>query len=128
MDDILIGATNEEEMADNLILVFNRLALYNLKIQLTKSKFYKTEVKILGVVFSKKGRTIDPAKISAIQNFPKITTLKSCQAFLGMLAFLSSFIPHFSTALYPVFQLLTDQKTKVSLLLSPRKQKMLLKQ
>jgi hypothetical protein len=112
MDDILIGATNEEEMADHLILVFNRLALYNLKIQLTKSKFYKTEVKILGVVFSKKGRTIDPAKIQAIQKFPKITTLKSCQAFLGMLAFLSSFIPHYSTALYPVFNLLKDQKDK----------------
>jgi hypothetical protein len=109
MDDILIGAENEDEMADHLVLVFNRLAQYNLKIQLTKSKFYKTEVKILGVIFSKKGRSIDPAKIKAIQDFPKITTLKSCQAFLGMLAFLSSFIPHYSTALYPVFQLLKDQ-------------------
>jgi hypothetical protein len=71
MDDILIGATNEDEMADNFILVFNRLALYNLKIQLTKSKFYKTEVKILGVVFSKKGRTIDPSKISSNSKVPK---------------------------------------------------------
>jgi hypothetical protein len=29
-----------------------------------------------------------------------------------MLAFLSSFIPHYSTALYPVFNLLKDQKDK----------------
>jgi hypothetical protein len=98
MDDILIGATNEDEMADNLILVFNRLALYNLKIQLTKSKFYKTEVKILGVVFSKKGRTIDPAKISAIQNFPKIPHLNLVRLFWECWLF--------SAVLYPISQLL----------------------
>ena len=112
VDDILIGAENEEDMTNNLIIVFERLAKYNLKIQLSKTKFFENELKILGVIFSKTGRRIDPDKTSAIEQFPPIKTLKQCQAFLGMLAFISSFIPHFSTAMAPVFHLLKGQKDK----------------
>jgi hypothetical protein len=107
MDDIIIGATNEEEMTRNLILLFERLAQYKLKIQLDKIKFFESEIKILGVIFSKVGKKIDPAKISAILEFPEITTVKQTQSFLGMLAFLCSNIPHFSTRMFPVYQLLT---------------------
>ena len=39
-------------------------------------------------------------------------TLKGLQSFLGMLAYISSFILHFSSALYPAFHCLKDQKTK----------------
>ena len=60
----------------------------------------------MGVIFSVQGKKICPKRIEAINNFPKITTLKQCQSFLGMLAFVSSFIPHFSTAAWPLFSLL----------------------
>ena len=40
MDDLLIGASSPEEMVDHLIMVFERLNKYNLKIQLTKSKIF----------------------------------------------------------------------------------------
>jgi hypothetical protein len=36
MDDIVIGSENEDEMMERLAIVFERLAKYNLKIQLSK--------------------------------------------------------------------------------------------
>ena len=112
VDDLLIGASSPEEMVKHLGIVFECLNKYNLKIQLSKSKIFTNKLKILGVIFSKQGRTIDPEKIAAIKNFPMPTTLKGLQSFLGMLAYISSFILHFSSALYLAFHCLKDQKTK----------------
>ena len=83
MDDLLILAKGKEDMAEKLCTVFKRLNQYNLKISLDKIKLYEPELKLLGVIFSRVGRKIDPEKITAIQNFPKIQTLKQVQSFLG---------------------------------------------
>ena len=112
VDDVLIGAEDDEEMSKNLQIVFKRLAQFNLKIQIPKAQLYVPEMKILGVVFSRNGKKIDPEKVKSISEFPPITSLKETQCFLGMLAYVSSFIPHFSTSMFPVFNLLKDQKTK----------------
>ena len=87
VDDLLIGASSPEEMVEHLCVLFERLNKYNLKIQLTKSKKITNKLKILGAIFSKQGRTIDPEKIAAINNFPMPTTLKGLQSFLGTLAY-----------------------------------------
>jgi hypothetical protein len=92
--------------------VLRRLAENNLKIRLSKTHFWVKEIRVLGVIFSATGKKIDPAKVKAIDNFGPIDTLKKTQTFLGMLAFISSFIPHFSTACYPIYALLKDQKNK----------------
>jgi hypothetical protein len=106
MDDILVCGQTEEEMTKNLLAVFDRLHENNLKIQISKIKFFEDELKMLGVIFSRQGKKIDKSKISSICNFPEIKTIKQCQQFLGMLNFLSSFIPHFATRMYPVYCLL----------------------
>ena len=46
MDDILVGGQGVVDMTKNLIAVFECLAKYNLKIQLSKINFYKSEIKI----------------------------------------------------------------------------------
>ena len=112
MDDVLVGGLDEEDLFKNLLEVLEKLAQHNLKIQLSKIDFYVKEVKILGVIFSSAGKKPDPEKIKSIQDFPIPTSIKECQRFLGMLAFLSSFIPNYSTRLFPVFSLLKDQKNK----------------
>jgi hypothetical protein len=88
MDDILIGASNDEEMVENLITVCKRLHKFNLKIRLSKTSFFVKEVKVLGVVFNANGKRIDPGKIKAIKEFGPIDSLKKVQTFLGMLAHL----------------------------------------
>jgi hypothetical protein len=112
MDDLLIGASSNEEMVQNLCTVFERLAKFNLKIRISKTKFWETEVKVLGTIFSSTGQKVDPDRIKAIEDFGPIDTLKRCQQFMGMIAFISSFIPHFSTICFPIYSLLKNQKGK----------------
>ena len=112
MDDIHVGGRTEEEMFENLKIVMDRLYENNLKIRLSKTKFFENKCKLLGLIFSPVGKQVDPAKVAAIQNFGPIDTIKKVQCFLGMLAFLSSFIPHFSTACAPLYSLLKNQKTQ----------------
>jgi hypothetical protein len=73
MDDIYIGANSEEEMIKNLTLVLDRLFQHNLKIRLSKTKFFVKEIKMLGVIYSPTGKKVDPEKIAAIQKFGEIT-------------------------------------------------------
>jgi hypothetical protein len=112
MDDIQVGAATKRELMDNLKIVLDCLFQFNLKIQLSKTKFYVTEVKVLGIIFSAVGKKVDPEKGKAIKEFGAIDTLKKAQCFLGMLAFLGSFIPHFSSACAPLYALLRNQKDK----------------
>jgi Reverse transcriptase (RNA-dependent DNA polymerase)/RNase H-like domain found in reverse transcriptase len=112
MDDILVGGHSDSNLVDNLIVVMGRLYQYNLKIRLSKTSFFVKEVKVLGVIFTANGKRIDPAKIKAIKEFGPIDTLKKVQTFLGMLAFVSSFISHFSTVCHPLYSLLKDQNNK----------------
>ena len=106
MDDIHVGGTTEREMMDNLMLVLDRLCKNNLKIRLSKTKFYVNELKVLGIIYSSVGNRVDPEKVRVIQDFGPIDTLKKTQCFLGMLCYLSSFIPHFSTVCAPIYALL----------------------
>ena len=106
MDDCIVCGNSEEELCENIKAVFTALHKYNFKLQLDKMKLFKREVKILGLIFSKNNRKIDPSRIKAILDIPIPTTVKETQRLLGCLAFLSSFIPHYSTRLFPVFALL----------------------
>ncbi len=51
MDDIHVGGATKRELMDNLKTVMDRLFQFNLKIQLSKTRFYVTEVKVLGVIY-----------------------------------------------------------------------------
>ena len=89
-----------------------KLSAYNLKIQLSKMRLWEDQVKVLGVVFSGTGKRIDPVKIQAISTFPAIDTLKMTQSFLGMCAFISSFITHYSTVAHCTTNILCAQGSK----------------
>jgi hypothetical protein len=112
MDDLLIGASNEEEMTERLITVCQRLAMYNFKIQVSKTKLFERELKVLRIIFPPTGKKIDLEKMDVISQFPEPTSIKSTQSFLGMLNYLGSFLPHLSTLLFPVFNLLKTNKGK----------------
>jgi hypothetical protein len=109
MDDIICGSFGTDDMVENLIKLFTELHKHNFKLQIAKVQFFVTEVKFLSVIYSKTGRKIDPDKVKAIDLFPEPCSLKVLQEFLGMCAYLSSFVPHFSTKMYPLYDLLKGQ-------------------
>jgi RNase H-like domain found in reverse transcriptase/Reverse transcriptase (RNA-dependent DNA polymerase) len=112
MDDIHIGGVTEKDMLKNLKIVFERVHQNHLKVRLSKTKFYEKQCKLLGMIFSNVGKQVDPEEVKAIENFGPLDSVKKVQAFLGMVCYLSSFIPHFSSSCTPLFNLLRDQKTK----------------
>ena len=81
MDDIIVGGKDEAELTKNLITVFEKLNAGNLKIQLSKVQFFESELKLLGVVFSKAGKKIDPVKVQTITECPEPKTVKQLQQF-----------------------------------------------
>jgi hypothetical protein len=81
MDDIHIGGATEMELMDNLKIVLDRLYKFNLKIQLSKTKFFTKDVKVLGVIFSAVGKKVNPEKGCCNSKFSKDRHLKKDSMF-----------------------------------------------
>ena len=104
-DDLLIYSTIEtlEEalIKHNRCLekLFCRLAERNVKINRDKLNLCQTSVKFFGHVITNQGLQPDEAKISAIRNYPTPSDSKAVHRFIGMVNYLSRFIPNLSTNL-----------------------------
>ena len=65
------------------------------------------QVDCLGHIISEKGVSVDPAKIQAINDWPKPTTSKGVQGFLGLDGYYRKFIKGFGSIAAPLNRLLT---------------------
>ena len=68
IDDILIFSKNEEEHAEHLRIVIQRLREHKLYAKFSKCDFLLKEVQFLGHIISDKGISLDPSKIQDVQN------------------------------------------------------------
>ena len=105
-DDILVTGKNKEDHDRNLEKVLQRAKEVGVRLNKKKSKFDVDKVLYIGHIISKEGIEPDPEKISAIMNMPKPTDVKGIQRLLGMLAFLSKYIPKMSQMTQPLRMLL----------------------
>ena len=69
----------------------------------------KTEVKCIGHVITRDGLKLDPAKVSAIQEMPKPTSKKELMTLLGLVSYLSKFVPRLSDVVQPLRDLTTKR-------------------
>ena len=98
-DDFLIcgfGANKEEATVNhdvNLRRFLQRAAERGLKLNLEKVKLRLSSVPFIGHRLTDKGLAPDPDKVSAIINMPRPTNIKSLQQLLGMVQYLSKFLP-----------------------------------
>ena len=110
-DDILVvgyGATDAEAQSDhdrNVTRLLERARQVNLKLNKSKVKLRKTEVKFMGHVISNEGLKPDPDKVSAIKNMPKPTSNSEVQTLLGFVNYLSKFLPKLSDVSAPLREL-----------------------
>jgi hypothetical protein len=65
IDDILIYSQSEEEHADHLRMVLQRLREHQLYAKLSKCKFWIDEVLFLGHIINKEELDVDPKKVAA---------------------------------------------------------------
>ena len=68
MDDILISSPSEKQHKKHLRIALQLLWEHRLYSKYEKCEFRLLEVKFLGLVVSKDGVTVDPAKVEAIMN------------------------------------------------------------
>ncbi|XP_038106836.1 uncharacterized protein K02A2.6-like [Culex quinquefasciatus] len=114
-DDLLIYGTGDtllEALEDHnrcLESLLVRLEECNVKLNLEKLKLVEKSVKFYGHVLTDKGIQPDESKIAAIKNFPQPTDRKQLQRFIGMVNYLSRFIPNLS-ANFTVLRRLISEK------------------
>ena len=114
MDDIIVFGQTPEEVIEAFENIVEKLDKAGFKISLQKLKMFKKNLKLLGVIISKDGITCDPAKIQGISECPEPTTKQQVQRFLGMMNFISDFIPNYSLTAAPLYNLTSANSEKVT--------------
>ena len=109
MDDILVHGQDEKEHDARLQAALQRARQNNLKLNQKKSKVKQTEVKYLGHIFTGDGLKTDPEKVRAVMEMPRPTDKTGVQRLLGVLNYVSKFIPNMSDLTAPLRQLLIKE-------------------
>ena len=95
-DDITVFGETEKEHDANLIALMKRAQEKGLAFNSNKCHIKTDKITFFGNEYSKEGLRADPSKVEAIMNIPTPSNKKELQQFLGLMTYLSQFIPHFS--------------------------------
>src|SRR6187399_413870 len=106
IDDILIFSKDEEEHAEHLRLVLEKLREHQLYAKFSKCEFWLKEVRFLGHVISGDGISVDPAKVEAVTEWKAPTSVGEIRSFLGLAGYYRRFIENFSKIAKPMTELL----------------------
>ena len=113
IDDILVYSRSTEEHLQHLRVILQRLQQHGLILHPEKCSFGKTDIEFLGHALSSKGVAPTQEKVTAINNFPTPTTIKSLQEFIGMVTYYHRFLPGIAKILAPLHGALQGKKRKL---------------
>ena len=102
LDDLFILGKGVQHHLINLRKTFRRLKKYNLKLKPRKCILFQTEVPFLGRVVGRKGISVDPDKIKAVQKWPSPRNIKELQSFLGFVNYHRDHIKNFASLTEPL--------------------------
>lgn len=86
--------------------MFQSLQRYGLKLQPEKCQLLRKEVKFLGHRVSAAGISVDPEKVSTVQELTAPRTVRQVRSFLGFVGYYRRFIKVFAKIAKPLNQLL----------------------
>lgn len=121
IDDIIIFGKDEQTHFENLKSIFKTLEEANMKIQLDKSEFLKTEVEFLGFIVSQNGIKPNPKKVQAIKEIPVPKTLQDLRSFLGLSGYYRRFIEDYAKLVKPLTLLLRGEDGRIPKSMSKNK-------
>ena len=104
-DDFIIFGTTQQDHDANLHAFLRRAEERNLRLNPDKFRYKVKSVKWMGHILSDEGLKADPARIQAIVEFPVPTSASDLKRFIGMVGYLSRFLPSISEVMTPLRQL-----------------------
>lgn len=114
LDDVIIFSSTIEQHLERLEEVFSRLQRQELKVKLSKCRFFQSQVKYLGHVVSAEGVAADPEKVEVVREWRRPVHLAELRSFLGFASYYRRFVENFAKLAAPlhrlVGQLCTPQK------------------
>ena len=96
-DDIVIYGRDQSDHDANLRAVMERARETGLRFNPDKCKIRCNEIPFFGNIISDSGLRPDPQKTEAILNMDPSASLADLQTFLGMVQFLSRFVPNLAS-------------------------------
>lgn len=106
MDDVLVFGPDEKTHNQRLKSVLERITKSGLKLNKAKCSFRQSQVTFLGHVISGSGIRISPAKVEAVKKLAAPKDVAELRKTLGMITYLTKFIPHAQEVLQPLNVLL----------------------
>src|SRR5215469_6691210 len=106
IDDALIFSKDISSHYEKLLQVFDALQRNNLKIKLSKCKFFQKSVTFLGFRISDKGISPDPKKLEAIRKLAPPTDVPGVRSVLGLFNFFRHMVMDYAKMAKPINVLL----------------------
>ena len=106
IDDILVYSPTEEEHAQHLSKVLQRLRDKKLYAKYDKCDFWLKQVAFLGHIIIEKGIQVDPAKVEAVTKWEPPRNVTEVRSFLGLAGYYRRFVEGFSKIAIPLTRLL----------------------
>ncbi|XP_075553680.1 uncharacterized protein LOC142586319 [Dermacentor variabilis] len=105
MDDVGQGAASVTEALSLLDEALSRVIINGLKMDIRKCQFVRDRVSFLGYVISADGRTLNEARVAAVDKLEPERSAKKLYSFLEFANHYRKFIPEFSKLTHPLRQL-----------------------
>lgn len=106
MDDILVYGANLAQHDARLDKVLNRIESTGLKLNREKCSLRQSQLRFLGHLINRSGVRPDPEQVKAIHQLTSPQNMQELKRLLGMVNYLSKYIPDLATVGQPLSEIL----------------------
>ena len=105
LDDVIVFSESLSDHVPHVRFILEVLRQHKLYAKVEKCEFHKDQMTFVGYLVSQEGIGMDPAKVSAVLDWPTPTTVKEVQSYLGFANFYRKFINNYFALTTPLTSL-----------------------